>query len=534
MACVSGDYTCLESLTEPKELMVSQLSILNLSNGLTPLATAASAGNVRMVQWLIDQGVDIFQENEWGFTALLAMAASILPGESEEQDSDIDRSQDEICRVLTRAALIQQKNAKNTDEWDRITRNVKELFNARSNKVLGSCNALHFASVRGKKFLCLKLIASGIDVNSSNAEHATPLHLASQCGHTSLVSLLLTKGASLNAEDIRGATSLIVAAYELHSSVIKVLIEESANVEARCSFSNINVLHAVVCGIVKTHRSYFSQSVKKNDLLETLVCGMNPRSLNQIYTHDFSVSDPLYLSTPTISSEHLELYLSANCLLERLNKATEIFTSLIMVCPNNMYTQCMSQGLNPCDLLKHLWERFWRNRMKQLSDGNLQLVAVTNSEREEHENNWEEVLIKINRLISWLKPDKQIIIDPLLTTPRQKKEEVDIPKKEQFDKESTGVAKEDLTKKKEDVAVLKQLPPLPPQQTVIKQQTPESQKPDFVTNTQDAEEASTKTQQTPLEDTSVVKSPSKSVPKGPPTKKALPMKSKGPLMKKKS
>lgn len=70
---------------------------------------------------------------------------------------------------------------------------------------------LHSAAQNGDLQQVTQLLASGIDVNSTNREGATPLHWAAFKGRLKVAKLLVRKGAKINALTKKGSTPLRLA-----------------------------------------------------------------------------------------------------------------------------------------------------------------------------------------------------------------------------------------------------------------------------------------------------------------------------------
>ena len=77
------------------------------------------------------------------------------------------------------------------------------------------------------------LLATGIDVNSRDANGFTPLHFTAWKGHTNALRRMLEAGAELNARSTDDLTPLMLAARYRHSAAIEVLLDEGANADIR-------------------------------------------------------------------------------------------------------------------------------------------------------------------------------------------------------------------------------------------------------------------------------------------------------------
>ena len=63
---------------------------------------------------------------------------------------------------------------------------------------------LFAAITAGEEQTVLSMLASGMDVNSSDENHLTALHYAAMCGRPEMIALLIENGADPNAYDMKG------------------------------------------------------------------------------------------------------------------------------------------------------------------------------------------------------------------------------------------------------------------------------------------------------------------------------------------
>jgi endonuclease YncB( thermonuclease family) len=88
------------------------------------------------------------------------------------------------------------------------------------------------AARRGDPEEVRALIASGADVNETDAEKLTPLHHAAFGGHADVIRLLLDHGAHAEARDAYGFASLHAAARDGRADAVKALVDAGADVNA--------------------------------------------------------------------------------------------------------------------------------------------------------------------------------------------------------------------------------------------------------------------------------------------------------------
>lgn len=92
--------------------------------------------------------------------------------------------------------------------------------------------AVHAAALQGNVELVQRALASGFDVNQTNADQQTLLMLASFNGHSGLCRLLIASGASVNAYDYKYSTPLMFAASGPFPETVQLLLESGADPNA--------------------------------------------------------------------------------------------------------------------------------------------------------------------------------------------------------------------------------------------------------------------------------------------------------------
>jgi ankyrin repeat protein len=99
---------------------------------------------------------------------------------------------------------------------------------------LGSTTLLHDAALKGQVEINELLLAHQADVNSLNAQGATPPHDAALAGQRGAAEALLKHGADPNIRDAEtGATPLHRAASWGRVEVVQLLIEHGADTEIK-------------------------------------------------------------------------------------------------------------------------------------------------------------------------------------------------------------------------------------------------------------------------------------------------------------
>lgn len=177
-------------------------------NSLEALFIAATRGDQREIERLIQEGVDINGKNKnaWneqhGWTALFYAAAS-------------GRNNSVVIKLLLNHKL-------NVNEKDANGRTAllaaMEPHDTRAN-------------IRA-------LVDGGADVNVQDFGGNTPLIEAAGLGDAVVVKMLLEKGANPNAKQRQGRTALVIAAALSHAEVVKVLLDGGADPDIRDNEGN--------------------------------------------------------------------------------------------------------------------------------------------------------------------------------------------------------------------------------------------------------------------------------------------------------
>ncbi|KAF3656940.1 putative serine/threonine-protein phosphatase 6 regulatory ankyrin repeat subunit C-like isoform X2 [Capsicum annuum] len=157
--------------------------------GWVPLHSAASSGNVEIVEILLNRGADVNQKNDGGRTALHYAAS---------------KGRAKIAELLISPGA--KINAK-----DKV-----------------GCTPLHRAASTGNSELCELLIEEGAEVDEVDKAGETPLMTAVVCGNKEVALLLIRHGANVDIEDKEGYTVLGRASNDLRPILVdaaKVMLE---------------------------------------------------------------------------------------------------------------------------------------------------------------------------------------------------------------------------------------------------------------------------------------------------------------------
>ncbi|XP_069812168.1 ankyrin repeat, SAM and basic leucine zipper domain-containing protein 1 [Dendropsophus ebraccatus] len=182
-----GDY---------RERSQRQNSELMTESSEDSLKNALTSGNLKLVEDLLDSGIEVECCFRFGWTPLM-YAASV--------------GNLEMVRVLL------NRGANANFERDKFT-------------VLMSACTAHASEENIVK--CVELLLSrNVDPNVCCRKKMTAVMLAASEGHTQVVTLLVAHGAEINAQDENGFTGLTWAAYSGHKNTVLKMLELGADLK---------------------------------------------------------------------------------------------------------------------------------------------------------------------------------------------------------------------------------------------------------------------------------------------------------------
>ncbi|KAJ5848581.1 hypothetical protein N7455_012538 [Penicillium solitum] len=240
--------------------------------GMTPLAEAASYGNVRFVEWLLHEGAKVGTsarsegalqaaslEGHERVVAILLGAGANANAQGGEYGNALQaaayRGSTEIVQLLLEAhADVNAQggrygNALQAAAFGGSTEIIQLLLEAHANvNAQGGeyGNALQAAAYRGSTEIVQLLLEAHADVNAQGGEFGSPLLAAIQQGHADQAQLLLQAGADLLLANERDQTPLHIAALKNELDLLNRFPPLVSGINSRDKFLQ-TPLHLAIC-----------------------------------------------------------------------------------------------------------------------------------------------------------------------------------------------------------------------------------------------------------------------------------------------
>jgi ankyrin repeat protein/peroxiredoxin len=177
-----------------------------VSSASDDLNKAARAGNLKLVESLIAEGVPVNARNSLGGTPL--------------HDAAWSGEKDVAAYLIKMGADV---NARHSE---------------------GGSTPLHYAVLTNHPDVVEVLLDHGADLKALYKTSQTALHLAAARGYGRIATLLIAHGAEVNARDETGATALSEAAWTGEAEMVKLLIAKGANASDVNPQTGMTPLHA--------------------------------------------------------------------------------------------------------------------------------------------------------------------------------------------------------------------------------------------------------------------------------------------------
>jgi len=219
---------------------------INHMNVFTALTSAATKGNLDVLNVLIANGADVESTTMVGETPLM-MAA--LYGHVDiikvllKKKAKVDKLNLHGCSALHLASKIGNVEIIQLLIDSGEILDLDTLVNAQTNDGL---SALHLAT--SNITIVEILIEHEANVNLKSDSYGTPIFMAAGLGHLDVVQYLIKKKAEINLTTTNGTTLLMTAASRGYFEIVKALLGEKAEVNAQTRHG-LSALHLATANI---------------------------------------------------------------------------------------------------------------------------------------------------------------------------------------------------------------------------------------------------------------------------------------------
>ncbi|KAH6720716.1 ankyrin repeat-containing domain protein [Leptodontidium sp. MPI-SDFR-AT-0119] len=198
-------------LFETWKLIHFQTDRWDSSRGLGIVHVASRANLITVVQHLLDEGISIEEEDDYGFTPL----------HHASQNGNLDLA----TMLLDQNANIEAKNR-------------------------GQSTPLECAAANGHNAVVKLLLTKGAEVNEGTGYTGTALQAAVKKGNMPLIRCLIENGANINAVGGFSGSALQAAVHAGHLAIVSFLINKDADLDASGGDLG-SVLQAAVMGKIE-------------------------------------------------------------------------------------------------------------------------------------------------------------------------------------------------------------------------------------------------------------------------------------------
>ncbi|KAL8994121.1 MAG: hypothetical protein Q9169_005834 [Polycauliona sp. 2 TL-2023] len=252
-----GDFTNVKEL-----LRKGATSMLQHSEGYTPLHLVARAGRLEILRILLDDGADVNAKSKMGGTPLAwasrkghLQSCQLLVKRGANVEAVDDDGETPLCDAVRNdnlqvAEYLVQDISANIAVRNNAGHTLLHLAASEQSDLMLSFlldqgldieakdnqgnTPLHHAALSGRPGSTAFLLNHGAVIEAtSSGFRGTPLHYAARYGHTSTVQRLLAAGADDEALNSQSNGPLHCAAANGHSSVVEVLVENHFNLLTR-------------------------------------------------------------------------------------------------------------------------------------------------------------------------------------------------------------------------------------------------------------------------------------------------------------
>ena len=147
----------------------------------------------------------------------------MLPNSTEEDESE-DGGSDEKGSDSHEGRSLASEGQQDNDDTGSQKPNIPDAVHE------DDFNGTLHDAVKGRNVAAVRrLLASGIDPNSSDSDGDYPIHLAAHQGDATILESLLERGADIEAKTNGNITALYLAADKGHEATVRLLLDRGAS-----------------------------------------------------------------------------------------------------------------------------------------------------------------------------------------------------------------------------------------------------------------------------------------------------------------
>ena len=238
LAAEQGDLNICRMLLQSYNFVIHETD----DDGLTVLHSAVLSGELELLQYLIENGSDVFSKTKDGRNCLHIAAEkghlNICRALLQNYNFDIDARDDDMFTVLLRATCNDD-----LELLEYLIENGSDIFS----KTTDGRNCLHLAAENGHLEICKALLQKyNFDIDATDDSSWTVLHGAAWSGDLELLQYLIENGSDGFSKTKDGRSCLHLAAEQGDLNICRMLLQSYNFVIHERDDDGLTVLHSAV------------------------------------------------------------------------------------------------------------------------------------------------------------------------------------------------------------------------------------------------------------------------------------------------